>query len=296
MPFPQAIPSVVLLDPKTCVQLKTGKCKKTCVDACDREAIDFDQQEEISEIEIGAVVLATGFDPMDVSVLKEYGGGRIANVVTGLELERLLSASGPTGGHVQRLSDSREPKTIGFIQCAGSRDVRNFAYCSSVCCMHATKEAILANEHDRDVRSTIFYTDLRATGKTFQKYVARAENDYSVSYVRSRPALLEEVEETGDVRVTYEDTTTRKTRSDDFDMVVLCAALVPAGTTHLAKIIGVEMDPQGFIHIPDALSSPVDTSRPGVLAVGFSRGPQDIPESVVQASAAAGRVAELLRE
>ncbi len=161
--------------------------------------------------------------------------------------------------------------------------------------MHATKEAILANEHDREARSTIFYTELRAAGKTFQEYVARARNEYFVSYIRSRPALIEEVEETGDVRVIYEDTGCRESKTDTFDMVVLCQALVPAGTVDLAKILGVELNAQGFIQVPDALAAPVDTGRPGVLAVGFASGPQDIPDSVVQASAAAGRAAELLK-
>jgi heterodisulfide reductase subunit A len=161
--------------------------------------------------------------------------------------------------------------------------------------MHATKEAILANEHDREARSTVFYTELRAAGKTFQEFVARAQNEYFVSYIRSRPAFLEEDEETGDVRVIYENTGTRESKSDIFDLVVLCQALVPAAAIDLAKSLGVELNTQGFFQIPDALSSPVDTTRHGVLSVGFASGPQDIPDSVVQASAAAGRVAELLK-
>ena len=266
-----------------------------CVRVCQAEAIDHSLRDETMNLQVGAVVVATGFNDMDVSSLKEYGSGRIANVVSGLEFERLLSASGPSGGHVQRISDGRSPKTIAFIQCAGSRDVRNYAYCSAVCCMHATKEAILANEHDRQVRSTIFYTDMRAAGKTFQEYIARAEQEYSVSYVRSRPAFVTEEEDTRDVRVVYEDTTSRETKTEIFDMVVLCQALVPAGTDALARGLGVELDDHGFIQTPDPLAAPVDTSRAGVLAVGFVSGPQDIPESVVQASAAAGRAAELLR-
>jgi heterodisulfide reductase subunit A-like polyferredoxin/alkylated DNA nucleotide flippase Atl1 len=266
-----------------------------CERVCEAKAVNHSLEDEILSLKVGAVVVATGFNPMEPSILEEYGGGRIANVVSGLEFERLLSASGPTGGHVLRPSDRRSPKTIAFIQCVGSRDVRNYAYCSAVCCMHATKEAILANEHDRVVRSTIFYTDLRAAGKTFQEYVARARGEYFVSYIRSRPALVEEDEETRDVRVIYEDTFTQESKSDTFDMVVLCQALVPAGTIDIAKTLGVELDDYGFLRIPDTFSKPVDTTRPGVLAVGFATGPQDIPESVVQASAAAGRVAELLR-
>ncbi len=197
---------------------------------------------------------------------------------------------------MQRLSDSRAPKTIAFIQCAGSRDVRYHAYCSSVCCMHATKEAILANEHESDVKSSIFYMDLRATGKTFQRYVARAQTDYSVTYVRARPGLLEEVSDTGDVKVIYEDTERRVKEAKEFDLVVLCQAMIPSeGAKELAATLGIELDQHGFVKTPNPLISPVDTTVPGLLAIGYAASPQDIPDSVVQASAAAGRVAQLLR-
>jgi len=266
-----------------------------CVRACQAGAVNHSLEDEILSLRVGAVVIATGFNPMDISIIEEYGAGRFANVVPGMEFERFLSASGPTGGHVLRPSDGRAPKKIAFIQCVGSRDVRYHAYCSAVCCMHATKEAILANEHDKEVSTTIFYTELRAAGKTFQEYVARARSEYNVSYIRSRPAFLEEDEETRDVRVIYEDTAYQERKSAVFDMVVLCQALVPATAIDLAKSLGVELSNQGFIQIPDALSSPIDTTRPGVLSIGFASGPKDIPDSVVQASAAAGRVAELLK-
>ena len=266
-----------------------------CVRACQAEAVNHSLEDQILSLRVGAVVAATGFNPMDVSIIEEYGAGRFANVVPGMEFERFLSASGPTGGHVLRPSDGRAPKKIAFIQCVGSRDVRYHVYCSAVCCMFATKEAILANEHDKEVSTTIFYTELRAAGKTFQEYVARARDEYNVSYIRSRPAFLEEDEETKDVRVIYEDTGTRERKSAVFDMVVLCQALVPAAAIDFAESLGIELNTQGFIKIPDALSSPIDTTRPGVLSVGFASGPQDIPDSVVQASAAAGRVAELLK-
>jgi heterodisulfide reductase subunit A-like polyferredoxin len=267
-----------------------------CVRVCQAHAVDHQLEDEILNLQVGAVVAATGFDAMDTSILEEYGAHQLANVVTGMQFERLLSASGPTGGHVLRPSDRRAPKKIAFIQCVGSRDMRHHVYCSSVCCMHATKEAILANEHDRETRSTIFYTDLRAAGKTFQEYVARARDEYHVSYIRSRPAFLEEDEETGDVRVIYEDTASRRRKTEMFDMAVLCQALVPSGANALASTLGVELNDLGFIRIPDPLTAPVDTSRGGVLAVGFASAPQDIPDSVVQASAAAGRVAELLED
>jgi len=270
------------------------ECRE-CERACKAGAVDHDLQDRDVTVEVGACVVATGFDMLDPSVIEEYGAGRIANVVTGLEFERLLSASGPTGGHVERPSDGRAPQRIAFIQCVGSRDLRNRAYCSAVCCMHATKEAILAHEHDAEVASTVFFMDLRAAGKTFQEYVARAREEYAVTYVRARPAQLVEDEQTGDVVVVYEDTTTRERREDPFDMVVLCQALIPSdGVNELAGVLGVEIDEHGFIRIPDPLLAPVDTTVPGVLVAGYAGGPQDIPDSVVQASAAAGRAAELL--
>jgi heterodisulfide reductase subunit A-like polyferredoxin len=277
--------------------LNCGICSECmeCVRVCEANAIDHSRPDEILHLDVAACVVATGFDLLDPARLTEYGAGKIPNVVTGLEFERLLSASGPTGGHVRRPSDGKAPERIAFIQCVGSRDVRNKAYCSAVCCMHATKEAILAHEHDDAVRSTIFYMDLRAAGKTFQEYTTRAREQYAVRYVRARPSGLEEVDSTGDVRVVYEDTATRERRADTFDMVVLCQALIPAGSSALADLLGVELDEHGFIHTPDPMTAPVDTTVPGVLVAGYASSPQDIPDSVVQASATAGRVAELLR-
>jgi len=271
------------------------ECRE-CERACQAHAVDHAMRDQLVEVDVGVCIVATGFDMMDATALPEYGGGRIPNVVTGLEFERLLSASGPTGGHVVRPSDGRAPRRIAFIQCVGSRDVRNHAYCSAVCCMHATKEAILAREHDAAVESTIFYMDLRAAGKTFQTYVGRAREEYAVSYIRARPARVEEVEGSRDVKVVYEDTKTQKRREEAFELVVLCQAMIPsAGAKGLARMLGVELDEHGFVRVPDPLTAPVDTSIPGILAVGYAAGPHDIPESVVQASAAAGRAAELLR-
>ena len=163
LPFPQAVPRKVTIDEEACLYLTKGRCR-VCEEVCQAGAIDFEQQEEILELEVGALLLATGFDPFDPAALKEYGYGKIENVITGLEYERLICASGPTGGHLERPSDGKVPGAIAFIQCVGSRDVNYKPYCSSVCCMHATKEAILANEHYPDLKSFIFYTDMRAVG------------------------------------------------------------------------------------------------------------------------------------
>jgi heterodisulfide reductase subunit A len=297
IPFAQALPRKMTIDADYCLYLtnrEKGRCR-LCEEVCQAGAIDWEQREEIVELDVGAIVLATGFDPYDASALKEYGLGKIPNVITGLQYERLVSASGPTLGELRRPSDGKHPATVAFIQCVGSRDVNYNAYCSSVCCMFATKEAILANEHDPELRSYIFYTDLRAGGKRFQEYIARARDEYQVSYIRGRPGSISEDPATGDLIVRYEDTTARKLREMAVDLVVLCQALVPrAGQREMAELLGIELDVHGFVRIPERLSRPVDTSVPGIFACGYCQSPQDIPDSVAQASGVAARVAEVV--
>jgi heterodisulfide reductase subunit A len=297
LPFPQAVPRKMTVDADYCLYLadrKKGRCR-LCEEVCQAGAIDWQQQEEIVELGVGAIVVATGFDPYDVSTLKEYGFGTIPNVITSLQYERLVSASGPTSGELRRPLDGQHPHTVAFIQCVGSRDVNYNPYCSSVCCMFATKEAILANEHDPKLRSYVFYTDLRAGGKRFQEYIARASQEYQVTYIRGRPGIISENSQTGNPIVRYEDTTARQVQEMEVGLVVLCQALVPRrGQEEVAALLGIELDEHGFAHIPERLSRPIDTSVPGIFACGYCQSPQDIPESVVQASGAAARVAELL--
>jgi heterodisulfide reductase subunit A len=301
LPFPQAVPRKMTIDAEECLYLTKGRCR-VCEEVCQAGAIDFEQQDEVLELEVGALLLATGFDPFDPAALEEYGYGKIENVITGLEYERLICASGPTGGNLERPSDGKVPNTIAFIQCVGSRDVNYKPYCSSVCCMHATKEAILANEHYPDLRSFIFYTDMRAVGKQFQEYIIRAKEEYGVSYVRSRPGKITVDEATGNPIVWYDETVyseagdpVRRVTSKKVDLVVLCQALLPHTVHHeMAEKLGLELDENGFIAVEDPLVRPVDTSVAGVFACGFCQGPQDIPDSVIQASAAAARMAEVL--
>ena len=297
LPFPQAVPRKMTIDAGSCLYLndrEKGRCR-LCEEACQAGAIDWQQQEEVVKLRVGAIVIATGFDPYDVSALEEYGFDTIPNVITGLQYERLISASGPTGGELRRPSDEKHPSKVAFIQCVGSRDVNYNPYCSSVCCMFATKEAILANEHDPEARSYIFYTDLRAGGKRFQEYIARAEEEYRVTYIRSRPASIGEDSRTGSPIVRYEDTTTRQVREMEVDLVVLCQALVPRyGQQEVAELLGVDVDEHGFVGVPERLSRPVDTSVSGIFACGYCQSPQDIPDSVAQASGVAARVAESL--
>ena len=267
---------------------------RLCEKTCQAKAIRYDQEERYLDVNVGAVILATGLDLYDVSKLGEYGYGKIENVITAMEYERLTSASGPTAGELMRPSDGKLAKNIAFIQCVGSRDFRHKAYCSSVCCMHATKEAILAYEHHPGTKSTIFYMDLRAVGKRFQEYIARARDEYNVTYVRGRPARID-VAENGNPIIWYEDTTTRETKTFETELVILSQALVPSvGVQELAARLGITLDEYGFVEIPDRLSHPLDSSRAGIFACGYAHSPRDIPDSVVQASGSAARAAEVL--
>ncbi|MFH1082205.1 MAG: NAD(P)-binding protein [Pseudomonadota bacterium] len=277
--------------------ISCGICSEcyTCVAACKAEAVDFSQKEREMTVNVGAVVLATGFDLYDVSPLVEYGWGRIENVITAMQFERMICASGPTTGHLKRPSDGKEPRRLGFIQCVGSRDIRHMKYCSAVCCMHATKEAILAREHCPELTSTIFYMDMRAVGKGFQEYVRRAKSQYEVEYIRARPGRVTLNEETRNPVIHYEDTVNREFRAREFDMVILSQALVPSESNiSIAKRLGVELDEFGFIAIPEELSNPFGTTKEGVFGCGFCQSPMDVPDSVIRASGAASKVAEIL--
>jgi heterodisulfide reductase subunit A-like polyferredoxin len=274
--------------------LRCGICAECwrCVEACGANCIDHQMADQAYDLNVAAIVVATGFDPFDPSEAKEYGYGRYKNVITSLEYERLISASGPTGGHLRRLSDHEPVKRLGFIQCVGSRNLKHNRFCSSVCCMYATKEAILANEHDREVQSVIFYTDLRAAGKGFQEYVDRAQREYNARYVRARVAEITQDADENPL-IWYEDTRSGERRSERVDLAVLATSLVPRRNVgELAERLEIELDEYNFVKT-DAFS-PMDTTRPGVFACGYCRGPADIPVSVAQASGAAARAAEVV--
>jgi heterodisulfide reductase subunit A len=294
LPFPQAVPRKMTIDGENCRMVTSGKCG-VCKKVCQAGAIEYDQKDKLVRLDASAVVVATGFDLADVTVLKQYGLGTCKDVVTSLQLERILSASGPTSGHLVRASDGKEPKKLAFIQCVGSRDEKMYKYCSSVCCMYATKESILVREHVPDISSTIFYMDMRATGKGFQEFVQRAEKNYGVRYVRSRPANVQPANGGKGVLVTYETRGLAGEQvTEEFDMLALCPALVPSrGAPELAKLLGIELDEDKFLKAP-SLRHPVDSTKKGILICGFAGAPMDIPDSVAQASGVAARVAELL--
>jgi homotetrameric NADPH-dependent glutamate synthase len=280
---------------KRCLNCAVCSGCRECESKCLANAIDHDQVDQIIETDVGAVILCTGFDLYDPSGLEEYGYSKFKNVITAMQFERMISASGPTTGHLERPSDGKTPKKLAFIQCVGSRDTHHMLYCSSVCCMHATKEAILANEHYPDLKAYIFYTDMRAVGKKFQEYIIRAEQEYSVTYIRSRPSKITENPDNGNPVLWYEETTTRTRTSMEVDMVILCQAMVASDhQKEVSELFNLSLNNYQFIHIPDRLFHPVDTEVPGIFACGFCQAPQDIPDSVVQASAAAARAAEYL--
>ncbi len=294
MPFPQAVPRVMVIDKDSCIEC--GLCDKVC----EANAVNRDQQPEEVELNVGAIVVATGFDMFDPATIPQYGYGRFKNVITAMELERLLCASGPTGGLLIRPSDGRIPRSIAFIQCVGSRDRRewiNHPYCSSICCKYAVKDAVLIKEHEPNSRVAIFYIDMRAFGRGFQEFVNRAKSEFGISFIRSNPGELSEDPTTDNLIVWYEDPITRTVQHVSFDLVVLCPTLIPrTGVEELAKTLGVELDNYGFFKPADPLKKPLDTTVPGIFACGYCLGPKtgDIPDSIAQGSATAALVAEVL--
>jgi heterodisulfide reductase subunit A-like polyferredoxin len=281
--------------------LSCGICSEClqCVYACKAGAIDHLQSEEVLEIEVGAVVLAPGLEPMAGQIRPEYGYGRYANVVTSLEFERMLSASGPFGGVVQRPSDGQHPHKVAWIQCVGSRDAScGHGYCSSVCCMYATKEAVIAREHDASIEPAIFYMDIRAFGKGFDDYIERAEREQGVRYVRSMVSAVREIPGSKNLRVayaTFAEDGRPVPHEEEFELVVLSVGLKPnPATTEMARRLGVELNEYGFVEPP--AYAPTTTSRPGIFVAGAFAEPKDIPETVIEASCAAAGASALLAE
>jgi heterodisulfide reductase subunit A-like polyferredoxin len=277
--------------------LNCGLCSEClqCVAACPAKAVDHSQKPELQEISVGSLILAPGFDPFDAKIKDEYGYGRMPNVLTSLEFERVLSASGPYQGQIKRPSDAKHPVKIAWIQCVGSRDKTcGRDYCSSVCCMYATKEAIIAKEHENTIQPTIFYNDIRAQGKGFERYYESAKNRFGVRYINSIPAMVKELQQSHNLLLDYTGEDGEKVQ-EEFDMVVLSVGLVPAeGTKDLAEKVGVDIDKFGFC-VTDNFHPNV-TSRPGVYVAGAFTAPIDIPESVMSASGAAGLAGQSIQE
>jgi heterodisulfide reductase subunit A len=294
MLFPQAVPRVTTIDKDHCLYFQKGVCR-ICEKFCQPHAINFDQKPEEITLNVSSIILATGLELYDAASISEYGYKRYKNVLLSLEFERLINASGPTRGELLRPSDNRHPHRIVFIQCVGSRtQQKGLPYCSSVCCMYATKEAILVREHDPECEVYILYMDLRVFGKRFQEFVSRARDEWGVKYVNGRPSTILEDLSTKDLLVRYLDVFGGKIEEFSTDLVVLCPALIPREDNKvLAKIFNLELNEYGFFKTKDPLLMSVETNVEGVFVCGYCQSPKDISESVTQASAAAARAAEV---
>ena len=294
IPFPQAVPAIPIIDERYCSYLNRGKCGK-CKDSCEMNAIDFDQKEETIKINVGSVILTIGSEEFDATLKSEYGYKTFPNVMTSIEFERILSASGPTQGHILRPSDKKEPKSIAFIQCVGSRDMQEGnEYCSAICCMQATKDVILTKEHNPDVETSIFYMDIRAYGKDFDKFIDRAKKDYKTRFIHGRIASIEADPDTDNPVVRY-STDDGRIKKEEFGIVVLSVGLVStARTRKTAEKLNIELDNCGFSE--SSIFTPVSTSRPGIFTAGTFSGPKDIPETVMEASGSVSGASSLLTE
>ncbi len=296
LPFAQATPQVVVIDPERCIQLKTGKCKKTCAEACDRKAIDFEQKEEIVQVDVGAVVVATGFEPFDAARLPYYGYGKYPNVYTGLEVERLTSASGPTGGEVV-LRDGSHPKSVGIIHCVGSRDENTNRWCSRVCCMYSLKLAHMVKDHT-GAKVYNFYIDMRTPGKSYEEFYDKLLGE-GVQFIRGRVAEVTDwavkPEEEGKLIIRAEDTLAGAVRRVPVDMVILSTGLEPqADSAQVASMFGISRSAEGFFAEAHPKLRPVETNTDGVFLAGCAQGPRDVPDTVAHAGAAASMTIALL--
>jgi len=291
--FSQAVPLVSYIDPETCLYLQDEKCQ-ICVGVCKHQAIDLHQKPRKLELNVGAVVLSPGYEVFDPAARGDYGYGKIRNVVTSLEFERILSATGPYEGEIRRPSDAKHPQRIAWIQCVGSRQVipGGNPYCSAVCCAYTQKQVILAKDHYADLAATVFHNDIRAFGKDFERYYQRAANLPGVRFIRSYVSIGREIPETRNVTIRYA-TDDDGVKEEEFDLVVLSVGLSPPkDAADLAGKFGIELDSRGFCKTHPL--NPAETSRPGIFVSGAFQGPADIPESVVSASGAAALCGELL--
>ena len=296
VPFPQAVPNKPVIDRKNCTYYIKGKCK-VCEIVCPTGAIRFDQEDEIVELEVGAIVIATGFTVKQPDFFPEYGYGKYADVITGLQFERLASASGPTLGEIRRPSDGKVPEKIVFLACAGSRDpAKGIPYCSKICCMYIAKHAMLYQHKVHGGKSYVFYMDIRAGGKQYEEFVRRAIEDDGVNYVRGRVSRI--YEKNGKLIVNGVDTLLNAMPVEiEADMVVLATAGVAnEGAEELAQKLHISYDPYKFFAEAHPKLKPVETNTAGIFLAGACQAPRDIPESVAMASGAAVKVAGLFSQ
>ena len=290
--FSQAVPLVTYID-ENCLYLKDKKCT-ICQGVCQNDAIDLHQEAEKVDLKVGAIVLSPGYETFDPKLRGDYGYGKMENVVTSLDFERLLCATGPHEGKILRPSDKKHPHKIAWIHCVGSRQVieGGNSYCSSVCCSYIQKQVILAKDHDAETQATIFHNDVRSFGKDFERFYQRTEKLPGVTFIRSYVSIGKEIPETKNVTIKY-STTEEGVKEEEFDLVVLGVGLnPPADVQNLANKFGIELNSHGFCKTNPV--NPIETTRPGIFVSGAFQGPMDIPESVVTASGANALIGELL--
>ncbi len=295
IPFAQAVPKIATIDADYCNMLKSGKCG-VCAKVCTAGAIDYSQKDELLEYEYGAIVAATGFDPIRLDQFDEFAYSKSPDVVSSLEFERLMNAAGPTGGTLLRPSDGKHPKTLVFVQCVGSRcdgAQKGKSYCSKICCMYTAKHAMLCREKYPDTEVYVFYIDVRTPGKNFDEFYRRAVEQYGVHYVKGMVGKVEPVD--GKLLVQASDLLDGRQLHITADMVVLAAAIEPdASARRLATLLTASMDTNAFFTEAHPKLRPVESPTAGVFLAGACQGPKDIPETVAQASAAAAKVIGLL--
>jgi heterodisulfide reductase subunit A len=299
--YAQAVPLKYAIDPEHCLYLQKGKCR-VCEKICTAKAVNFEDKDKERIIPVGSIILSPGFDEFDAGRLVAYGYGRYPNVISSIQFERILNASGPFQGTLLRPSDKQPPKKVAWIQCAGSRDMTGKSgdascgneYCSSVCCMYAIKEAVIAKEHAHEVEPTIFYMDIRAHGKEFDAYYERAKSEHGIRFIRSMVSRVAERPKTKDLVISFVDSE-GKIKEEEFNLVVLSVGLTPSKEAkELAQRLALELDPYGFCKTHEF--APLDTTRPGIYVCGAFQGPKDIPETVVQASGAVASASALLAD
>lgn len=294
IPFAQAVPKIATIDAAYCTMLKTGKCG-VCSKVCTAGAIDYKQKDTFVEEDYGAIVVATGFEPIKLDKYDEFAYSQSPDVVTSLEFERLMNAAGPTGGTLLRPSDGKHPHTIVFVQCVGSRcdDSRGKSYCSKICCMYTAKHAMLCREKYPDTEVYVFYIDVRTPGKNFDEFYRRAVEEYGVHYVKGMVGKV--VPQDGKLKVQASDLLGNRQLHIDADMVVLAAAIEPDKSARpLATMLTASMDTNDFFTEAHPKLRPVESPTAGIFLSGACQGPKDIPETVAQASAAAAKVIGLL--
>lgn len=295
VPFSQAVPSTYSIKEEMCLNpegMTPAVCSK-CVEACDPGAIDFDQGPEIIEDDVGVIIVTTGYELYNPEKIGEYGADQYPDIVTSLQFERLLSPTGPTSGTVERPSDGKIPKSLAFIHCAGSRDQHHNPYCSRICCMYSSKQALLFKNRYPDSEITNYYIDIRTGGRNYEEFIRRVQEDAGVNYIQGKVSRV--FEEDGKVKIFGVDTMMGERIEQTVDMAVLALSIRPSnGIEALADKLGIPVDDYGFLKEEHPKLRPVESPTPGVFIAGIAAGPKDIQTSVSEASGAASKALDLL--